>query len=201
MKKAAFSVLLLAAVAASGGESDFLLLWQVEDPVVGLIGGGNCQLSDLVDRFGNYADSARVAVTDTTTGQVVNYLSFWYYDPDPTCTPPVTTMWLDDEFAAGPTYANIGNYTQGSYTFAIELGNYYNSTWNVMAVSESYTYADLISRDTYNHISAGDLSLPGYMAWTGGAFVVPEPSTGLTLLLGLAILSLRRGRAGKEAAS
>ena len=197
MKNFFLIVVLSSAVAtARAGSSDYLLLWQVEDPVVELIGGGSTQLSDLVDQFGNYADSVRVAVTDTSTGGVIDYLNFWYYNPTPTDTPPVSTMWLDDEFAAGPTYANIGDYTQGSYTFAIELGNYNNSTWNVMAVSESYTYQDLISRDIYNHISAGDLSLPGYMAWTGGAYVVPEPGGGLMLLIGVGVLALRRRVSG-----
>ena len=197
MKKLFLLLLLSSAVAtARAGSSDYLLLWQVEDPVVELIGGGSTQLSDLVDQFGNYADSVRVAVTDTSTGGVIDYLNFWYYNPTPTDTPPVSTMWLDDEFAAGPTYANIGDYTQGSYTFAIELGNYNNSTWNVMAVSESYTYQDLISRDIYNHISAGDLSLPSYMAWTGGTYVVPEPGGGLMLLIGVGVLALRRRVSG-----
>ena len=197
MKKLALILFLSSAAAtARAGSSDYLLLWQVEDPVVELIGGGSTQLSDLVDQFGHYADSVRVAVTDTSTGGVIDYLNFWYYNPNPTDTPPVNTMWLDDECAAGPTYANIGDYTQGSYTFAIELGNYNNSTWNVMAVSESYTYQDLISRDIYNHISAGDLSLPSYMAWTGGAYVVPEPDGGLLLLLGLGLLALRRRVSG-----
>ena len=54
MKKLSLLLLLSSAVATvRAGSSDYLLLWQVEDPVVELIGGGSTQLSDLVDQFGN----------------------------------------------------------------------------------------------------------------------------------------------------
>ena len=81
-----------------------------------------------------------------------------------------------------------------NYTYYIELVNYSNpstgeySNSHVMS-SQTFTYSELSGA-----ISTGALSVAGMTAvWTGAAVVAtPEPTSGLLLLMGFAMLGLKR---------
>lgn len=199
---------LLAALACGAADGDFLLLWQIDEPDIERIGGGSTPIADFTVK-GSTVNRVQVGVTDTTTGKLVEYLELWSYNGETAVAENLhtTAMILPDvegDYCAGPTYANIGDYRDPKYTFAIELGNYNNGQFNVMAKSESYTYAMLQADpndEGVNHITAGELFIPSYLAWTGARYVeaqasaVPEPSGGLLLLVGASLLALRRRRA------
>lgn len=78
-----------------------------------------------------------------------------------------------------------------SLSFMIELGNYDRGNWTTVATSEIKSYANLVSEGA---ISVGNqLSTPTvHQAWTGGTYMIPEPTSGLLFLVGGALLALRR---------
>ena len=89
-----------------------------------------------------------------------------------------------------------GNYSAESpeYSFVVELGNIDSGdNWTTVATSAAATYSSLGAyiHETFN-------MNPSSMAvWTPTEFsAVPEPSSGLLVTIGLAILALRRKRKG-----
>ena len=94
----------------------------------------------------------------------------------------------------------IGDYAAGTpeYNFIVEIGNVAwdessgTASWvETIAKSDSVSYTWLYEA---NHIAATfDLNPPPGMVWTPTTFTeVPEPSSGLLLLIGGALLALRR---------
>ena len=92
-----------------------------------------------------------------------------------------------------------GDFSAGTpeYSFIVELGNIDSSdNWTTVATSASATYSSL---GDYIH-ETFDIN-PGQIAvWTPTTFTapVPEPSSGLLMAVGLALLALRRKRAERE---
>ena len=90
--------------------------------------------------------------------------------------------------------ADISDFASGSpeYVFVIELGNYEGSSWSMLAVSETATYADLAANG--NIITRSDYN-PAYATpWMPMSYVVPEPTSGMLVFVGAALLALRRRR-------
>ena len=89
-----------------------------------------------------------------------------------------------------------GDYSAGTpeYSFIVELGNIDSSEkWTTVATSAAATYSSL---SDYIH-ETFDLN-PGQLAvWTPTQFTIPEPTSGLLMVIGGALLALRRKR--KEA--
>ncbi len=92
-------------------------------------------------------------------------------------------------------YAYLGpdgyNYDNAAYSFTIELGNWANGTWTVLAESDTATYSELAG-----HIApgGGGLDVPYALPWNPQHYFVPvpEPGTALLIVLGCAVLALRR---------
>ena len=74
-----------------------------------------------------------------------------------------------------------------SGSFYIELFNYENGAWNSLAVSETKSYSQLAATGA---LTTTLVSIP--TAWTGGTYSVPEPTSGVLMLIGLAGLALKR---------
>ena len=94
--------------------------------------------------------------------------------------------------------ADISNFTGGSpeYAFVIELGNYTEGTWSTLAVSETATYTDLLAA---NNIDTSHDFNPFYVTpWNPTAYVVPEPTSGVLVLVGAALLALRCRRSASH---
>ena len=89
--------------------------------------------------------------------------------------------------------ADVSKFASGSpeAVFMIELGNYDSgNNWSTLALSETATYADL---EANNHIETASGYIPNPVAiWTPTSYVVPEPTSGLLVLIGTALLALRR---------
>ncbi len=93
----------------------------------------------------------------------------------------------------------LGGYSAGSpeYSFIVELGNIDSSdNWTTVATSASVAYSSL---GDYIH-QTFDINPSTLAAWTPTAFTaVPEPSGGLLMTMGLALLALRRKRSDEGA--
>ena len=87
-----------------------------------------------------------------------------------------------------------GNYSAGSpeYSFILELGNIdSNDNWTTVATSAAATYSSLAD---YIH-QTFDMSPSSMAVWTPTEFsAVPEPSCGMLMAVGMALLALRRKR-------
>lgn len=84
----------------------------------------------------------------------------------------------------------------GSLSFMVELGNWDDATdsWVGLAQSKSYTYDQLKDHIISNW--SGPSEKPSLDPWVADGYVVPEPSSGILLLIGGGLLALRRKRRG-----
>ncbi len=92
----------------------------------------------------------------------------------------------------GGYYASLGNFTGDAYRFVLELGNWSNGAWTGTSMESVAVDYDTLKNNL--HIANWDGINPSYARpWTPtDFFVVPEPSGGLLILLGGALLALRR---------
>lgn len=87
---------------------------------------------------------------------------------------------------------SLGSVDYSGYSFYIELLQWddVSGSDTRKGVSAVSSYADLVEN---NHILRQGLSIPSNLAvWAPQTFAAPEPSSGLLLLIGSAILLLRR---------
>ena len=204
-KKLTAAILLVLACAARG-DQDNVLLWWFKDPEIAEVGGGAIHAGDLVGRGGDAqgktVNALRISVTDND-GLTV-YLNLASQSMADTAR-DTWQSWMPlpdvyEDFWAGPGYADLSvlgglNLSKTGLMFAIELGNYTQTgdvfNWVVLAGSAGSTLQDLISG---GHIIASDLSAQGSFNWQASGYSVPEPSSGLLVLIGGALLALRRRR-------
>lgn len=93
-------------------------------------------------------------------------------------------------------FADISGCSGASYSFVVELGNWSDGRWvHTSMESAAVSYNTLAEN---RHIAEWAATAPTYATpWTPGAFaVVPEPTSGILILVGGALLALRRKRNG-----
>ena len=198
MKKAIEIAVLLASVlvaslsceAAEGGE---VLWWMVGDNLESITG---------TTKEGDKMNAEQLGVTDARiryqdgSGNTLGYLTLYgldsngkVYELEGAGGAEVPAMFF------GSLSDLAGDLT--SYSFVLELGNYYDGSWvHTSMESEIASYSQLVAD---KHISQWKETTPTYgTPWqpTTGYKVVPEPSSGLMLLVGGAVLMLRRRRRG-----
>ena len=86
-------------------------------------------------------------------------------------------------------FTDVSQYSSSEYSFAVELGNWEAGEWvTTLASTELVPYDSIAS-----HIAEwqGIEAIPT-LAWSPTTYSVPEPSSGLLMLLGGALLALRR---------
>lgn len=182
--------------------SDNVLLWCFDDPIITDFDGTQYHAADLPGRGeaeGLTPNLVRVSATDKD-GNVV-YLNLG--ESQEVCDQPglmVPTYTVPPIWKAGPAYADISSVVMGaswddtSITFALELGHaliHEDGTWDwVVMASTSETLRDLVAG---GHIRSSELSVQGDVHWSP-AMSVPEPTSGLLVLIGGALLALRRKR-------
>ena len=206
-KIAAFVAVALTAGIASAG--DDVLYWMVGDSATVEKDGVTTSISSFFDSYGapeGSAFAARVRVTggDIQDGQDV-FLDLYIpgYGVD-TGNGDLGVEFSDvgGYWGAGVPTGNqspSGDFSAGTpeYSFIVELGNIDSSdNWTTVATSASATYSSL---GDYIH-ETFDIN-PGQIAvWSPTTFTapVPEPSSGLLMAVGLALLALRRKRAERE---
>ena len=175
-----------------------VLWWETNEPedieVAYLDDQGNPVEGWVTTAAGLGVTDVRIRVSGGDAGDDT-YLQMAYFD-DATGqivvgnTPGTTVV----EVPTYDVYAYLGpdgyNYDNAAYSFTIELGNWANGTWTVLAESETATYSALAG-----HISpgGGGLDVPFAIPWIPQDFhAVPEPGTTLLIVLGCAVLAMRR---------
>ena len=104
---------------------------------------------------------------------------------------------LDESPPPQTMYAIVTDYASAEYSFAIELGSYDSGEWTTLATSASLTYQQLQTGDGVNgsYLTTYDATLPMPQGiWAPTSYNVPEPSSGLLILIGASLLALRRRR-------
>ena len=206
MMKILLEKLLIMLLVACGGfsvvaDTSSALLWWVNDPLVAELpieSGNTSYVSELVSRpDGLHVTDARVRVT----GGSISDDSPVYLSLAPQLGGTSGTGGIHDETfltvthnplteadKAGPVWAWLAGFDAAEYSFYVELGNWNGdtATWTVMAVSDTW------SREKLNEfISTDGLNHPGMTPWAP-SYAVPEPSSGILLLVGGALLALKR---------
>ena len=85
----------------------------------------------------------------------------------------------------------------GAFSYYIELGTYNNSTWSGYAISQTYTastYAEIASQAiaASSALSYSDLVAAKVTPFHGGSYSVPEPTSAILMMFGMAFLGLKR---------
>lgn len=85
----------------------------------------------------------------------------------------------------------LGSESWSGYTFYIELLQWDDTLGQELrkGVSATSSYADLVSN---KHVLGSGLDIPSLVVWAPQTSTVPEPTSGLLVLLGGALLLLRR---------
>lgn len=94
-----------------------------------------------------------------------------------------------DIFSSALVAAQLGNDVTSSWSFYVEL---YNSANVAVGKSATLSYTDL---SNYIKESVDMSNLADIQRWSGGAYTaVPEPTSAVLLMLGMALTALRRKR-------
>lgn len=184
LKRIVFCVLITCASVLRGAEGGEVLWWMVDD------------LSSIS------AEKDGVSVTASELG--VNAARVRYETADASGYLPVYGVAGDDVYPTtgtgaaallpGEYFSSLGSFTGASYSFVLELGNWSNGAWVQTSMeSTAVSYNDL---ELDRHIAEWRDTTPVYsQPWTPTSFsVVPEPTGGVLMLLGTALLALRRRR-------
>lgn len=111
-------------------------------------------------------------------------------------------VWDGESWASGVSYVDktaegawfdVSAYSSDStvYSFVLEL---VNDELEVQGISQASSYSKLVEDKVI--ISSFDSIAPGsYTSWNQGFVDIPEPTSGLLLLLGTSLLALRRKQA------
>lgn len=83
------------------------------------------------------------------------------------------------------------NYADSKYSYVIELGNYVNETFTATR-SATVSYADAASNGWIDTGMLSDNIQTAISNWSGQAYAVPEPTGALLVLIGAAMLGLKR---------
>ena len=192
------AVMAVALGAVQAQASDYLLYWQVEDTadITWFDGSSMGTVTTYTNPDGQKINMARAVSTDSPDGMYTYYMDIGVTSD--------TMEFTGDGAGTGPMLSYIGAFDSSTslagLSFAIELGNWENGQWTTLATTGMISYNDLTtiaSQEGGTYILTADqgYNLPTFMAWTPQSYMVPEPSSGLLILIGAGLLSLRRGRA------
>lgn len=125
-----------------------------------------------------------------------NYIQLWG-STDSNATPLIGNSWtvIDGaQLASGQETVTLGNVGSNYQTYFVEYANYNSSNDSFTGSKGGYsaTYSELSSS-----VWKSMTEIQGAVtAYTGGTYSsVPEPTSGLMLMLGLALMGLKRKRA------
>ena len=206
-KIAAYAAAALTAGVASAG--DDVLYWMVDNSATVEKDGVTTSISSFFENYGAPEGSAFAARVRVTGGAIQDgqdvFLDLYipgYGVDEGGGEYGVEFSDVGGYWGAGVPTGNqspSGDFSAGTpeYSFIVELGNIDASdNWTTVATSASAAYSTL---SDYIH-ETFDIN-PGQIAvWSPTEFsAVPEPSSGLLMAVGLALLALRRKRAEREA--
>ena len=206
-KIAAYAAVALTAGVASAG--DDVLYWMVDNSATVEKDGVTTSIASFFENYDAPSGSAFAARVRVTGGAIQDgqdvFLDLYipgYGVDEGGGEYGVEFSDVGGYWGAGVPTGNqspSGDFSAGTpeYSFIVELGNIDASdNWTTVATSASAAYSTL---SDYIH-ETFDIN-PGQIAvWSPTEFsAVPEPSSGLLMAVGLALLALRRKRAEREA--
>ena len=180
----------LSCEAADGGE---VLWWMVGENYESITGKTTDGSGKTMTAKDLKVSDARVRYQDAS-GTTLGYLKLYGLDENGNVysLDGVAGVGLPAEY-----FADLSGLSGTSYSFVLELGNWKEGSWvHTSMESQAASYESLVAN---KHISQWHETTPTYgTPWnpTTGYTVVPEPSSGLMLLVGGAFLMLRRRRRG-----
>lgn len=179
----ALAALFAPEVRAEAG-MDTMLLWMIDDEPPSVNDHGTFK---YINELG--AEAARLRVDGGGYLGIYDSRGMTEFE---NAMLPLDSIAMFDK--AGPVWSNLGEYSSAAHAFTVELGRMNGDEWQVLATSETVSYNALVEGGWTTSSALGD---PREGPWTP-TFAVPEPSSGLLLLLGSALLALRRrGAAGR----
>lgn len=146
---------------------------------------GNASENQIEFQFAHIA-----VVRDGDMDNVISYLNFADGSDE-------AMLGNEGDYMTGASWADISNYTSNEYGFFVEIMNYGKPNtdpfgedrWFVAGVSGVSSYQDLVSA---GHVYSDSLSMPNISAAWAPTVAIPEPSGAFLILLGLAVINLRR---------
>ena len=199
---AAFAAAILVAGVLPAGEND-VLYWMIDDTATVTPWGGGEAVS-VGDFFSSHelagegsAFAARIRVTG---GNITEDTFLDLYIPGHGLDVGGGEYGVEFSEVGGYWGAGVptgnqspsGDFSAGTpeYGFIVELGNIDSSdNWTTVATSAAAAYSELAA---YIH-QTFDMNPSSMAVWTPTRFdAVPEPSSGLLVTIGLALLALRR---------
>ena len=199
MKKIQIVVWAALVCVGMARAEDTLIYFQIVDnvPIVYFDGTETTWDSSYTSAEGYAIDSARVVVTGgPLTGETPLILG--YLEGNTVVNSEYDEIAFDVKPPPQTMYAFVTDYASAEYSFAIELGSYDSGKWTTLATSATLTYQQLQTGDGVNgsYLTTYDATLPMPQGiWAPTSYNVPEPSSGLLVLIGAGLLALRRGRA------
>ena len=222
MKKMIRLVVMMGlAVSGLASLADEVLFWMVDNPTISDWYNTQYRASEAGDH-GRTIEMARVAAFKTADtadylasrignpdgthptfeGDVV-YLDLYYQEGGSWTLDNPTGQGNDYAFVEGGSFLDVKAFERAAvlasivgkeglvnlseYSFAIELGTFdANDTWVLAAVSGTETYANLSG-----YIS-DQVEIPTDLPWSPNAYAAPEPTSGLLMVIGFALLGLKR---------
>lgn len=183
-------VLLSVCFLSRTGTAEEALLWCFNDPDITRWDGQSFKAGDVVGPGGKTINAIRMKAVD---GDTSSYLQLYAGDgADFISLGDALAMPSVDGWVLEPLYAGLGDsYSKDGVQFVIELGAYGGADdWTALAYGTLADYSALLSE----HIQQMGTTAVPTSAWDGGAYAIPEPSGAMLLLLGSALLGLRRKR-------
>ena len=183
-------VLIFACFASQTGVAEEALLWRFNDPDIATLSGESVKAGAVVGPDGKTINAIRMKAVD---GDTSSYLQLYASNGSEfKSLGDALAMPSEDGWALEPLYAGLGeSYAREGVQFMVELGAYGGvNDWTVLAYGTLADYSALLSE----HIQEMSATASAKFAWDGGAYSIPEPSGAMLLLLGGALLSLRRKR-------
>lgn len=194
MKSILFFFVTLAASVCGAAEGGEVLWWLVGKDYQSLSGTTEDGTTMTAGELG--VTDARIRYT-SDDGSSSGYLTMFGVNDDGSVTVYDGSAGMGGEHGVGlPAgfFGDLSGLSGTSYSFTLELGNWANGQWaNTSMESESVSYSALANA---GHISKWESTVPssGY-PWKPTSFtVVPEPASGIMVLVGGALLALRRKR-------
>lgn len=176
--------------------NDSVLWWQIDgNTAVGNTLLKNYDISEGSDGTycpvirGEEVYAARVRVVDGDylfiydgEGNLTDFSTTELYGPASGLVPPTTEV----------KAVELGNYASSQYSFIIEIGNFnQHNEWTAVAATEAVGYNFL---QTGGYLSTGGIYTQAQNFWAPTTMNIPEPTTGLLMLIGTGLLALRRKR-------
>ena len=174
--------MLLASPLALFAEGNGEVLWWEIDNLSSITAEGSDVSAESLG-----VNAARIRYE---SGDAVNYLSIYAVSGN---NVHLTTRTGEATLLPGAFFSSLGSASGVSYNFVIELGNWSTEggwiSTSMESKAVSYTYLK-----EQQHIAEWLDTVPVYATpWTPTSFsVVPEPSSGVLLLVASAMLALRR---------